>query len=143
MPLPGVVLDVNICVRGLITRGSASEIIHGQAHRYTLYLSEFLLAKTAEVARRPHIAQKYRLRGEEVDRYIQRLRNIGVVIPVTTVLHILSDPEDNQILACAVDAGADYLVTGDPHFAPLQGRYQRVSILDSVTFLRTIRLATE
>lgn len=74
MSLPKVVLDVNICVRGLITRGSAYEIVFGQAARYTLYLSEFLLSKIAEVARRPHIAQKYHLAEEDIERYIRRLR---------------------------------------------------------------------
>ncbi|MBI4531816.1 MAG: putative toxin-antitoxin system toxin component, PIN family [Candidatus Latescibacteria bacterium] len=139
MPLPKVVLDVNICVRGLITRGSAYEIVFGQASRYVLYLSDFLLSKIAEVAHRPHIFEKYHLNQEKIDHYIQHLRDIGHVIPVITVLDVVSDPEDNQILACAVDAGADYLVTGDPHFDPLQGRYQKVLILDPVTLLRIVR----
>ena len=139
MPLPRVVLDVNICVRRLITQGLAAEIVWGQASRYTLYLSEFILSKVAEVARRPHIAQKYHLGEDEVDRYIRRLRNIGIIIPVTTALNVLVDPEDNQILACAVDARTDYLVTSDPHFASLQGRYQNILVLDPVAFLRLIR----
>lgn len=139
MPLPRVVLDVNICVRGLITQGLASEIVLGQASRYTLYLSEFILAKTAEVARRPHIAQKYHLGEDEIDRYVRRLRNIGIVIPVETTLNVLVDPEDNWILACAVNASADYLVISDPHFDSLQGRYQNILILDPVAFLKTIR----
>lgn len=139
MPLPRVVLDVNICVRGLITQGLASEIVWGQALRYTLYLSEFLLSKVAEVARRPHIAQKYHLGEDEIDRYVRRLRNIGIAVPVTTTLDVLIDPEDNQILSCAVDAKADYLVTSDPHFDSLQGRYQSILILDPVAFLRILR----
>jgi hypothetical protein len=141
MILPRVVLDVNICVRALITRGSAAEIVHNQATRYTLYLSQTLLGKIDEVARRPHLFHKYNLHPDEIDAYIRRLQNIGVVIPVTTKLDVLSDPEDNRILACAVDARADYLVTGDPHFDSLDGQYGKIRILDSVAFLNIIRLS--
>ena len=40
----------------------------------------------------------------------------------------LDDPGDNMVLACALEAGAQYIVTGDPHLLNLK-EYRGVHIL--------------
>ena len=52
---------------------------------------------------------------------------------------ILSDPDDDFVLACAVVGKADYLVTYDPHFDCLRGEYQGIQILDGLHFLYVVR----
>ena len=52
---------------------------------------------------------------------------------------ITADPDDDHILACAVVARADYLVSYDPHFAPLNGTYQGVTIVKALPFLWALR----
>lgn len=62
-----------------------------------------------------------------------------IVVPPEAVLPLLSDPDDNLVLACAVVGQADYLVTYDPHFNTLGGAYQGVKIVKALTFLWAVR----
>ena len=52
---------------------------------------------------------------------------------------IPADPDDNVIIACAVKAKADYLVTYDPHFDVLGGEYGGVKIVKALPFLWAVR----
>ena len=57
--------------------------------------------------------------------------------------NLLSDPDDNIVVACAVEGGANYLVTYDPHFDSLHGEYQGVKILKAIPFLEVLRQSKE
>jgi predicted nucleic acid-binding protein len=50
---------------------------------------------------------------------------------------IEDDPADNRYLECAVEGGADFLVTGDQLLLTL-GAYQGVTILTPRAFLDTL-----
>jgi predicted nucleic acid-binding protein len=52
---------------------------------------------------------------------------------------ILADPDDDLVIACAVVGQATHLVTYDPHFAVLGGKYQGVHIVDALDFLAVLR----
>jgi uncharacterized protein len=52
---------------------------------------------------------------------------------------IAGDPDDDQIVACAVAGKADYLVTYDPHFECLGGKYKGIHVLDGLHFLYVVR----
>jgi len=45
------------------------------------------------------------------------------------------DPSDNKILECALEAEADYIVSGDRHLLDLR-EYRGIKILSSGEFLR-------
>jgi predicted nucleic acid-binding protein len=47
---------------------------------------------------------------------------------------VLEDPEDNRILECAVEAKADYIITGDFHLLKLS-RYLNIEVLNVAAFL--------
>jgi putative PIN family toxin of toxin-antitoxin system len=62
-----------------------------------------------------------------------------VEVPDEKIESLLSDPDDNVIVACAVEGAANYLVTYDPHFDSLNGEYQGVKILKAIPFLEVLR----
>lgn len=62
-----------------------------------------------------------------------------VEISSNEVDNLLSDPDDNIIVACAAKGKADYLVTYDPHFDILNGEYRSVTILKAIPFLQALR----
>lgn len=62
-----------------------------------------------------------------------------VEVPDEKIESLLSDPDDNVIVACAVGGAANYLVTYDPHFDSLKGEYQGVKILKAIPFLEVLR----
>ena len=72
---------------------------------------------------------------------IERLAHLAewIEIPPEKIENLLSDSDDNVIVACAVEGGANYLVTYDPHFDSLQGEYHGVRILKAIPFLEALR----
>ena len=61
------------------------------------------------------------------------------VIDVKAKIHIIrEDPSDNSVLACAKEAGAHFIVTGDRHLLQL-GQYRKTMILSPSKFLETQR----
>ncbi len=53
------------------------------------------------------------------------------------VTAVRDDPSDNIFLACALEAGADYLVTQDPHLLNLK-YYRGIQIISLEQFARSL-----
>lgn len=84
--------------------------------------------------------------GEEyIGTLVERLAQLAdwVEVPPDKIENLLSDSDDNVIVACAVEGGANYLVTYDPHFDPLGGDYRGVKILKAIPFLEILRKSEE
>ena len=62
------------------------------------------------------------------------------VNPSETLNVVSEDPEDNRILECAVEAGANYVISGDSHLLKLI-RYQNIEILNPLGFLEKLSSA--
>lgn len=56
-----------------------------------------------------------------------------------TVRAIKDDPSDNHILACAREANAHFIVSGDSHLLKL-GQYENIRILAASSFLEMQRI---
>jgi predicted nucleic acid-binding protein len=63
--------------------------------------------------------------------------HITVVTDVPEI-RVVRDPNDDVILASAIAAGADYLVTRDKNLLSL-GAYEGISIIKPETFLHVLR----
>jgi len=60
---------------------------------------------------------------------IATILRVASVVDVKSRLNkIKEDPEDNHVLACAKDAGADFIVSGDKHLLRL-GRLGKIPIV--------------
>ncbi len=66
-----------------------------------------------------------------------------VVVPEEKIEALLSDPDDNVVVACAVEGRANYLVTYDPHFDSLQGNYRGIKIVKAIPFLEVLRMESK
>ena len=76
-----------------------------------------------------------------IGNLVDRLAKLAdwVEVPPEKIEKLLSDPDDNVVVACAVEGGANYLVTHDPHFDSLNGEYRNVKILKAIPFLEILR----
>jgi putative PIN family toxin of toxin-antitoxin system len=134
-----VVLDTNVLVSALIVKVGKSAQIIGHIGVYNLVTSEEILAEASETLHRPHIQKRYPVSPKEIKRYIERLQAISTVVkPSTKVTVIKDDPDDDKFLALAKEAGADYLVSGDPHLTDL-GEYEGIPILTPAQFLEVLK----
>lgn len=62
-----------------------------------------------------------------------------VVVPALIPPTILADPDDDHVLACAIAAQADYIVSGDRHLLALE-QFKNITIVTAaraVQFINT------
>jgi putative PIN family toxin of toxin-antitoxin system len=83
---------------------------------------------------------KFKLTEDEISSALGYYELVlRVVLPRTSVDAINEDPADNEVLACALSAGADIIITGDKHLLAL-GEYKGTKISTSAGFLESIGL---
>lgn len=65
-------------------------------------------------------------------------RNATVWNPVDIPRIVPNDPDDDHVLACALVAEADVIVTGDEHLLAL-GNYNKTAIITPQAFIKILR----
>lgn len=131
-----VVFDTNVALSALLWRGTPHSVLLEMRYRpILLFSSRFLLDELAGVLARskfdPIFALRETSRAELVRQYTVLVR---LVSPVRIPDIIKNDPTDNQVLACALAADADVIVSGDRHLLSLSA-YAGVEILSAKDFL--------
>jgi uncharacterized protein len=80
--------------------------------RFVVLTSDQVLDELERALSRPFFAR--RISSEDRNAYLELVRREAVVVaPRTKVRGVAADPDDDPILAAALDGGARYLVTGD------------------------------
>jgi putative PIN family toxin of toxin-antitoxin system len=115
---PRAVLDTNVLVRGLTrTAGPSREIFEALlgAGAFVLVTSAEILAELGDVLQRPAFRRHVEFTDFEIMRAIRGLRRVAQMVPGAYVelKAVPTDPDDNLVVACALEGGADYLVTDD------------------------------
>jgi uncharacterized protein len=140
--MPRAVLDSSVLVSAFVTpHGSVVRLLREPIRsRYELCLSEAILAETAETLLRKSRLRRYATYADEdVRAFIRVLLTQAEMVPDPTPVRVVAnDPDDDPIVAAAVAAKADYLVTGDrAHLLPI-GEYQGIRIISPRTFLEIL-----
>lgn len=70
---------------------------------------------------------------------VRKLRRLAYMsVPTNVPRVIVNDPDDDHVLACAVAAQADLIVSGDKHLHSLGGQYQGVRIVSATVAVQMI-----
>ncbi|MYB63829.1 putative toxin-antitoxin system toxin component, PIN family [Candidatus Poribacteria bacterium] len=132
-----VVLDTNQHISAIIRPdGNPAQILQfWRVGAIELAISPAMLDEFQRVVRRPRIQQKYNLSDDDIDEYVEMLREFAIVVSGSiTVNAVPDDPDDNIIIACAIEAEADVIISGDRHLLTL-GSYQEIPIVKASDFL--------
>jgi len=143
MSLLMVVPDTNIFVSGtILSYGVPFEILRSwQRQEFILVTSEAIISEIQRVLRYPRIRNQYSVTEEDIRRLMTSLhRDAIVTLGSYEVRGVPSDPDDDKFLACALEAQADYIVTGDPDLLSLK-YYHGVNIINPKDFLENLRLS--
>jgi putative PIN family toxin of toxin-antitoxin system len=139
-----VVLDTNVLVSSLLVKAGlpAAVVDAWREQEYILVTSPQLIAEVRSTLNYPRLRRKYALTEKDVEGLINLLEHDALVVPGQALVTgaVPGDPADEMVLACAVDAEADVIVSGDMHLLAL-GDYQGIAILTARAFLE--RLAEE
>lgn len=124
-----VVLDTNVVASGLLWGGVPRQLLQaGGDQQAQLYTSTVLLLELTDILGRAKFARKIAAAPWSVDQLVERYALLTTVVhPAAIAPTIIDDPDDDQVLACAVAAQAELIVSGDRH------------LLDLITF-REIRI---
>ena len=104
-----VFLDTNVLVSALATRGVCADVLRVVLAEHTLVTSEVVLRELTRALR-----TRIKLSARAVDEIERFLREHEVVPRPSAPSPLrIRDADDRWVLASAVDARADLLVTGD------------------------------
>lgn len=119
-----LVLDTNVLVAALVARGHCHELLEHVVRRHRLVTSEVLLEELAQVLR-----SKFRAPAAIVSDTVALLRSrMSIVEPGELVPPVCRDPDDDEVLATAIESSADCLITGDRDLLVLQ-RFEGIPIV--------------
>lgn len=129
------VLDTTQFVSALIRGdGLQGQLIHRwRREALELVTSYALLDELSAVVGRSRLRRRFA--DGALEDLMAVLNRYAVVVPGETIVRAVpDDPDDDAVLACAVEAEADYIVSGDRHLLVL-GSYEGIHILRAAEFL--------
>ena len=140
------VFDANLLVSAFLSRehpgGVTNELLRFvSAGAVELYLSVEIIDEAIEILiERQRLRTRFGYTAEQVGQYRADLTTLATIIdePPPTPGAVPRDPDDDKIVACAVAASADYLVSRDQDLLSL-GSYGAVNIITPEDFLRVVR----
>ena len=108
-----VVLDTNILIGALITKGTPPDRLYQAWLRAEIELvtSTAQMAEMVDVLARPRM-QKF-IDADEAAAIVENIGTRAVIVDRPPVVNLSPDPKDNPILAAAVAGKADLIVSGD------------------------------
>ena len=131
-----VVLDTNVLISAILFGGKPKlvldEVIAG---RIDCFLSSEILEELNTVLQRP----KFGFTPSQCLNIIDELHRACEIIKPSSELSVqITDPDDKIILACAADANADYIITGDSDLKRLHA-FKDIQILTPALYLEKMR----
>jgi putative PIN family toxin of toxin-antitoxin system len=136
-----IVLDTNVVLSALLWRGAPHHLLAaiGQRSSIQLYSSTALLEELADVLTRPSATKRLTLIGRSAREVLaDYVEAIELVEPASVPRVVAGDVDDDQVIAAAVTARADLIVSGDrKHLLPL-GSHQGIDIVDATEAIRRI-----
>jgi putative PIN family toxin of toxin-antitoxin system len=133
------IVDTNVLVSGLLWRGNPHALLERvRDGTLTLVSSPALLAELAEVIARPKFDAILIASKTSRERSLAEIHALAEVItPAPLPEPVCRDPDDDEVLALALAAGVDGLVSGDLDLLDLHP-FQNIPILTAAQALQRL-----
>lgn len=131
------VIDTNLIVSYLLTQSETTSrlIDHWEQGHFIYVTSPSILNELKEVVYRPRLRQLMRV---EPAILVDLIEAEATIIEGKLALHgICRDPKDDHFIACALEGGATYLITGDADLLDLQ-QYEGIVIMRAYDFVNLL-----
>lgn len=119
-----VVLDTSALLPLLVGATHRAQHLrkHWQSRRFELCITPQILVEVERVLTYPKVQRNFELSDDDVRQVVLALQDHARMLPglIEGVTAVEADPSDNAFLAAALEGGADYLVSQDPHLQNLK-----------------------
>jgi len=134
-----IVVDTNIIVSAFLWGGTPRRVLDAvEARHLELFTSRALIAELEDVLVREKFATQLGRTRFTSAFLLARYTQLATLITSTDiVVPDLRDPEDVHVLACALAARAEVIVSGDNDLRVL-GNYRGIPVLSAVDCLRRV-----
>ena len=137
-----VVVDTNVLISGLfgIKNSPSAQILDAiRAQKIILVTSPLILEEVGDVINREKVVKLTKMSPKDRTDFIEKLIGRSDVTPGIQLSQMVSrDTKDDKFLACAVEANADYVVTGDKDLLDLEN-YAGINIVTPREFLKILK----
>jgi putative PIN family toxin of toxin-antitoxin system len=128
-----IACDTNVLISAFVFPGSKPDLVvrlarSGEVNHFT---SPFILSEVGKV-----LSHKFGLSKEKTAEALDLLTGFSTIVkPMSKVTVIKAKDDDNRILECALDAGVEFVVSGDKrHLLPLK-QHCGIRIVSPAQFL--------
>jgi putative PIN family toxin of toxin-antitoxin system len=127
-----LVLDTNVLIAALLVPGTCRELVRKRCHSHELCASPAMLDELAETIR-----TKLGEKPEDIPLFAAYAQRVQIVDAPPLPARVSRDPDDDAVLAAAVAAQADAIITGDKDLLVL-GKHGGIQILSPRQFLDSL-----
>jgi len=126
-----IVIDTNNLISALGWEGKSRELIRRVIDKeFELVISIKQMNELKRVMNYP----KLKFNENQKNKFLEIISEIATVIETEIELDVVDDPDDNMILECAIESGAEYIISGDDHLKKLKS-FKNIKILPVSDFL--------
>ena len=131
-----IIVDVNVWISAILWDGVPDQVLQlAEEKKITIFASQPILVELEATMNRRKFQARLQALDLTVDNIINAAKDIINFCPTTTIdVPQLRDPKDLTILAAAMSAGVDAIVTGDLDLLVLT-EFNGIFILNSQDFL--------
>jgi len=125
-----IVLDTNVVMSALLWRGTPFRLLQAMRQRseVRVFSSQVLLEELTDVLTRPAASKQLAAIGKTAREVLADfIEAVELVEPAHVPRVVPSDPDDDQVIAAAVAAQAELVVSGDRDLLAL-GSYEEIAI---------------
>lgn len=131
-----IVLDTNVLVSALISRGKPSKLLRLiKVKDHSLIISNPILEELSKIASDDKISRY--ASGEDYAEFLKTLLEKSFLVRAKSKVHVFNDADD-LILSTARDGKADMIVTGDKHMLGLK-MFRHIRIITVDQALRILK----
>ena len=130
-----VVIDTNVFISGILIEGSNPSIIikaSKRTRKFHIFISQEIIQEVLKVM------QRLRIPKDIINDWEKIIKKDAIFVTTSKKIYaVKDDPSDNKFLECAIEANADYIITGDKHLKKLD-KFEGIKIVNPKTFLNII-----
>jgi uncharacterized protein len=134
-----LVLDTTTFVSAFFWKGNGAQLFRKiEEGRASVYITHELLEAIKEVIKRPKFQAVMNKAGLTPEVIVQKIVSVAHLVGGPQLhIDVCRDSKDNKILECAVNANADYIISGDNDLIVIK-KYEQIPIIATSELLRRI-----